>query len=123
MTCRLASLLVVALWNTPLSGQQLTYDAAVANLGDRDSGVRLRTVRMLAASGYVEAAAPMAALITDSSNDVKLAAIDAELSFFVLGAAFNRQSEVLFIEVGGERIGDPGVRAGTVGVTAVGGAC
>ena len=116
MTWRPVSVLLVALWITPLSGQQLTYDAALANLSDRDPGVRLRTVRMLAASGYVEAAAPLAALISDSSNDVQLAAIDAELSFFVLGAAFNRQSEVVFIEVGGERSAAQAFEHGPLGL-------
>lgn len=48
-----------------------------------DPEERLRSVKMLREAGYAEAAEPVAPLIADPDDDVQLAAIDAELSFFM----------------------------------------
>lgn len=82
-------------------GQQLSFDAALQNLSHEDAGVRLRTVRLLEASGYLDAAVPLARLLVDPSNDVQLAAIETEASLFALEPVPRRRRVALFVEVRG----------------------
>ena len=49
-----------------------------------DARERLRSVEMLREAGYMEAAEPLAALIADPNENVQLAAIETELSLFLL---------------------------------------
>lgn len=73
----------VSLVPIPVFAQQAQFQDVVRMLRHPDPDERLRSVKMLREAGYVEAAEPVAPLITDPVDDVQLAAIDAELSFFM----------------------------------------
>lgn len=64
--------------------QQAQFQDVVRMLRHPDARERLRSVQMLRESGYMEAAEPLAPLIADQNDDVQLAAIEAELSLFLL---------------------------------------
>lgn len=75
--------LALSLASTSVFAQQAQFQDVVRMLRHPDPEERLRSVKMLRESGYVEAAEPVAPLIADPVDDVQLAAIDAELSFFM----------------------------------------
>lgn len=64
--------------------QQAQFQDVVRMLRHPDARERLQSVKMLREAGYLEAAEPLAPLIADPSDDVQLAAIEAELSFFMI---------------------------------------
>ena len=68
---------------TPVSAQQAQFQDVVRMLRHPNAEERLRSLKMLREAGYVEAAEPVAPLIADPVDDVQLAAIDAELAFFM----------------------------------------
>ena len=73
----------VSLATFPAFAQQAQFQDVVRMLRHPDAEERMRSVKMLREAGYVEAAEPVAPLIADPVDDVQLAAIDAELSFFM----------------------------------------
>ena len=82
------SLLVLS---TQAAGQQAQFQDVVRMLRHPDARERLRSVRMLREAGYMEAAEPLAPLIADPDDDVQLAAIETELSLFVLDDGTRRK--------------------------------
>ena len=64
--------------------RQAQFQDVVRMLRHPDARERLQSLEMLREAGYVEAAEPVAALITDPEDDVQLAAIETELSLFLL---------------------------------------
>lgn len=72
------------LMSSNVFAQQAQFQDVVRMLRHPDARERLRSVEMLREAGYMEAAAPVAALITDPDDDVQLAAIETELSLFLL---------------------------------------
>jgi len=68
----------------PVNLQQAQFWDVVRMLKHPDARERLRAVDMLRESGYVEAAEPIAPLIADPDDKVQLAAIEAELTFFMV---------------------------------------
>lgn len=74
---------LLALATSHISAQQAQFQDVVRMLRHPDADERLRSVKMLREAGYIEAAEPVAPLIADPVDDVQLAAIDAELSFFM----------------------------------------
>ena len=121
MRMRLIAMALLALVATsPLAiGQQLSYEAAIQNLRHSDPDVRRQTARMLEESSYLEAAAPLAALLTDPSNDVQFAAIDAELSLFSLEPVQRRRRVALIIEVRSRRSSSVAFEQGPLGLKPV----
>jgi len=71
----------------------------VEDLKSPDVAVRLRAVRLLKNTAYLEAAAPLAALVTDVYDDVKLEAIAAELNIFLSERIVARKRVGLVVEV------------------------
>ena len=92
---------LVVIFVVSLEGQQLSFEAALQNLSHEDASVRLRTVRLLEASGHLDAAAPLARLLVDPVADVQLAAIETEASLFALEPVPRRRRVALFVEVRG----------------------
>ncbi|PYR60892.1 MAG: hypothetical protein DMF85_03875 [Acidobacteria bacterium] len=66
------------------AAQQLRFDDVIRNLRNPDAKVRLSAVELLHDARYPEAIGPMAALVVDPVDDVQLAAIQAELSFYLV---------------------------------------
>lgn len=64
--------------------QQAQFQDVVRMLRHPDARERLRSVEMLRDAGYMEAAEPIAPLIADPDDNVQLAAIETELSLYLL---------------------------------------
>ncbi len=71
--------------------QQVAFEDVVANLKVGDPRVKLDALRMLSQAGYMEAAGPVAPLLTDSVAEVQNAAIDTLLSLFLVDEAYTRK--------------------------------
>lgn len=82
------SLLLVS---SAVSAQQAQFQDVVRMLRHPDARERLKSVEMLREAGYMEAAEPVAPLIADPDDDVQLAAIDTELSLFMLSDGSRRR--------------------------------
>ena len=78
---------------------QVRFDEAIKQLTNPDKNVRLRTVQMLNAAAYPEAAIPLAAAVTDPDDAVQLEAIAAELNTFLAEKVVPRRRVALVIEV------------------------
>jgi HEAT repeat protein len=77
--------LAAALTATPSASvdQSPTWADVMRNLQDRRADTRLRAVESLNVAGYGAAADAVAPLIADPDTNVRFAAIDAELTFFL----------------------------------------
>jgi HEAT repeat protein len=84
----------------------------MADLSSTDAGVRLRTVQMLKDAGYAEAAVPLAALVTDSQDEIQLEAIAAELNIFLAQRVVTRKRIGLVIEVRNKIVAEAAFEAG-----------
>jgi len=80
-------------------GAQVPFARVVEDLGSRDPAARLRAVRLLRDAAYPEAAAPLAAALTDADPTVRLEAIAAELNIFLAEKIVARRRVGLVIEV------------------------
>jgi HEAT repeat protein len=95
--CLLAGSLVAV---APTAGaQQLSFEDAIARLKLPDVSARLQALSLLEESGYPEAGAPIAALLTDPDDRVLRAAMYAEIGIF-LGTRIELRRKVAgFVEV------------------------
>jgi HEAT repeat protein len=97
---RVAALCVLAAsLASPAAAQQTSFEDVVRNLRNPDAKARLSAVRMLREAGYIEAAAPIAAVVTDPVDDIQLEAIAAELSFAAVEDVPSRRHVALLVEV------------------------
>lgn len=87
------SLLVLSLLlvSRNVSAQEAQFQDVVRMLRHPDARERLKSVEMLRDAGYLEAAEPVAPLIADPDDDVQLAAIETELSLFMLSDGSRRR--------------------------------
>jgi HEAT repeat protein len=97
--CRCA--LFVALSALPGSAEpmQVTFEQATRDLGSPDAATRLRAAQMLREAAYPEAAVPLAKLVTDPEDGIRLEAIAAELNIFLAEKVVARKRLALVIEV------------------------
>ena len=61
----------------------MPFEQAMRDLASADAAVRLRAVQRLRQAAYLEAAIPLAALVTDPQDEIQLEAIAAELNIFL----------------------------------------
>lgn len=73
-----------------LTGQPIAFEEVVARLKVGDPRVRLDALNLLRDSGFLEAAVPVAALLTDPVSDVQMLAIDVEVKLFLVDEAYTR---------------------------------
>lgn len=71
--------------------QQAQFQDVVRMLRHPDARERLKSVEMLRQAAFMEAAEPVAPLIVDPVDDVQLAAIETELSLFLLDDGTRRR--------------------------------
>jgi HEAT repeat protein len=76
-----------------VGASQVVWQDVIRNLRHPSPEVRIAAVDQLNRAGYVAAAEPVAALVMDPDDRVQLAAIDAELSFFLLDRFRNRTQQ------------------------------
>ena len=67
------------------------WQPVIAQLGDSNSGRKIDALRRLNDAGYSAAAEFVAPLVTDPDDAVQFAAIDAELSFFLVEPVVERK--------------------------------
>lgn len=79
--------------------QQARFDDVVRNLRNPDPEARMASISMLRESKYLEAIEPIAPLVTDSIDEIQLAAIDTELSFFLVDDVGTRRRRAFIVEV------------------------
>lgn len=85
-----AILLVAVLVSTPASAQQRPFEQVVERLKSPEAAERLAALRLLAESGYPEAALPVAPLLGDPDARIRREALSAELGFFLGSSAASR---------------------------------
>jgi len=98
ITRALVLLLVAA---APAVAQQTPFESVVVDLGDPEARRRIAALRALRDAGYVEAAVPVAPLLTDPVEDVRVEAINAEVAFFLVTPVRVRSRVGMVIEVRG----------------------
>ncbi len=91
MKKQLCFALALSLVTIPALAQQTQFQDVVRMLRHPDARERLKSVEMLREAGYMEAAEPVAALIVDPDDDIQLAAIETELSLFLLDDGTRRR--------------------------------
>lgn len=79
--------------------QQQRYDDVVRNLRNPDPEARMSALRLLRESKHLEAIEPIAALVLDPLDGVQLAAIDTELSFYLVDDVPGRRRVAFLVEV------------------------
>ena len=82
-----------------IAQQPAKFEDVVRNLRNPDPKIRISAVRLLRETGYAEAMAPLAAVISDQVNEIQLEAIDAELSFFLVEPVPTKKRVALVVEV------------------------
>jgi HEAT repeat protein len=81
------------------AAQQARFDDVVRNLRNPDARARLSSIEMLRESKYLEAIEPIAPLVIDPVDEIQLAAIEAELSFFTVDELGGRRRMAFIVEV------------------------
>jgi HEAT repeat protein len=99
MTHGLITITAVLLLTAAPAPQQARFDDVVRNLRNPDARARLSSIEMLRESKYPEAIEPMAPLVIDPVDEIQLAAIEAELSFFTVDELGGRRRMAFIIEV------------------------
>jgi HEAT repeat protein len=83
----------------PAAAQQVRFDDVVRNLRNPDAKARMSSISLLRESKYLEAIEPLAPLVNDPLDDIQLAAIDAELSFYLVEDVGPRRRRAFIVEV------------------------
>jgi HEAT repeat protein len=99
MTSRFTFVVLTVLGAGAAVSAQASWQDVIRNLRHPDPLVRLKSTQQLGAAGYVAAAEPVAALLLDPDDRVQLAAIDAELGFFLI----ERSNGVRILGFGGAK--------------------
>jgi HEAT repeat protein len=84
---------------TPAQAQQLRYEDVVRNLRNPDAEERLAALKLLRESRHLDAIEPIAPLVVDPMDGIQLAAIDTELSFYLVNDVPARKRVALIVEV------------------------
>lgn len=93
-------LIVIVCSGSPApSAQQLRFDDVVRNLRNPDPQARLASLQLLREAGHLEAIGPIAPLVTDPVDQVQLAAIETELSFYTVEDVSSRKRVAFVVEV------------------------
>lgn len=82
----------------------VSFESAVGDLESPDTRRRVGALRALREAGYVEAAVPVARLLTDPVEEVQVEAINAEVAFFAAERIRVRSRFGLIVEVRGASI-------------------
>jgi HEAT repeat protein len=78
---------------------QPSLDQTIRDLGSTDPGVRLHAVQLIKRDASPEAAAPLAALLTDREGQIRLEAVAGELNIFLAHRVVPQRRVGLLIEV------------------------
>jgi len=81
--------------------QQVRFADVVRNLRNPDPKARMSALSMLRESKYLEAIEPIAPLVNDPIDEIQLAAIETELSFYTVDDVGGRKRVAFIFEVRG----------------------
>src|SRR5690349_20745073 len=96
----LSAVLIASLVVAPsLAAQQVRFDDVVRNLRNPDPDAMLDSLQLLKEAGHLEAITPIAPLVNDPVDQVQLAALDAELSFYSVEPVNTRKRVAFVVEV------------------------
>lgn len=90
--------LIASLCTTGVA-QQERFDDVVRNLRNPDPKVRMAALGMLRESKHLEAIEPIAPLVNDPVDGIQLAAIETELSFYLVDEVRARRRIAFLVEV------------------------
>ena len=102
----------------PAYPAQVSFEQATRDLASPDAGSRLKAAQMLKEAGYVEAAVPLAALVTDPADEVQLEAIAAELNIFLEERIVPRKRIGFVIEVRNQVLAESAFSSGPLAIGA-----
>jgi HEAT repeat protein len=94
------------------SADQVSFEQATSDLTSADPAVRLRAAQPLKQAAYLEAAIPLAALVTDPQDEVQLEAIAAELNIFLAEPTVPRKRVGFVVEMRSSVLSEPAFSAG-----------
>lgn len=100
----------------PTLAQQVRFDDVVRNLRNPDPDARMTSISLLRESKYLEAIEPIAPLVNDPLDEIQLAAIEAELSFYLVDDVSARRRRAFIIEVRGSGRAEAAFDAGPLAV-------
>lgn len=96
----------------------MSFEQATRDLMSADPAVRLRAAQRLKQVAYLEAAIPLAALVTDPQDEVQLEAIAAELNIFLAEPIVPRKRVGFVVEVRSSVLSEPAFSAGPLAIGA-----
>ena len=111
-----ATLVLTLLVTLSSDAQQQRYDDVIRNLRNPDPSARASALGLLRESKHLEAIEPIAPLILDPVDGIQLAAIETELSFYLLDDVSARRRVAFFIEVRNAGKGETAFTAGPLAV-------
>jgi HEAT repeat protein len=94
MPTRLAVSIAIAI----AAAAQISFEQTIADFSSNDPRVRLNAVRLVKDTAYLEAAIPLANLITDPDDGVQFEAIAAELNIFLAEPVVTRKRVAGIVE-------------------------
>jgi HEAT repeat protein len=102
----------------PALSAQVPFEQATRDLTSADAATRLRAAQMLKQTAYLEAAVPLAALVTDPQDEVQLEAIAAELNIFLAEPIVARKRVGFVVEVRKSVLAESAFSAGPLAIGA-----
>ena len=93
------AVLILVVFATGATAQQLRFDDVVRNLRNPDPSARMEAITLLREAKHLEAIEPIAPLVIDPVDGIQLAAIETELSFFLVDEVSGRKRVAFIIEV------------------------
>jgi HEAT repeat protein len=96
----------------------MSFEEATRDLTSADPAVRLRAVQRLKQVAYLEAAIPLARLVSDPQDEVQLEAIAAELNIFLAEPVVPRKRVGFVVEVRTPVLSEPAFSAGPLAIGA-----
>jgi len=97
---------------------QVSFEQATRDLASPDASARLKAAQMMKQAGYPEAAIPLAALVTDPTDEVQLEAIAAELNIFLEERVVPRKRIGFVIEVRNHVLAESAFSSGPLAIGA-----
>jgi HEAT repeat protein len=110
-----AAAVILALGWVAAAGQ-VRFDDVVRNLRNPDAKARMSALSMLRESKYLEAVEPIAPLVNDPIDEIQLAAIETELSFYTVDEVGGRKRVAFIFEVRGSGRAETAFAAGPLAV-------
>lgn len=98
------------------AARQVRFDDVVRNLRNPDPRARMSSLELLREAKYLEAIEPIAPLVNDPVDAIQLAAIETELSFYLVDDVGARRRVAFIVEVRGSGRAETAFASGPLAV-------